>query len=454
MLIDPLESRRLLTVTFSLDSATGVLRINGDGTDNVIVVRQSDTALAITDRGVPQGPIPSGKISSITIDAAGGRDTVTVESSVTVNGLILGGIGNDELRAMGSARWTMDGGPGADRMYGDRTTGAQTVDYSSRTGRVYVNLNYDNGDGEAGENDHVDPSIQYVALGNGDDYFHDCNDASRCPNRGENGVNGNAGSDVLIGTVGFDQLNGDDGNDVIAGGVGVNNRLEGGPGWDTIYGEGTNGNQINGGDDPDLIFGSPGVDIIIAGTGNDSVYAGDGNDTVVGEDGDDVLDGGFGNDNIVGGPGRDIADYGSRTTDLHLVIGLANASGAAGETDSINADVEIVFGGSGNDRMWIDSSAVGDFDVYGFAGSDTMYGGNGNDLLDGGNGMDFLYGRAGRDYLVGGADQDYLDGGADNDGIDSRGDGAADWVVGGSGDDDRAFADSIDSVGGVERVWF
>jgi Ca2+-binding RTX toxin-like protein len=389
----------------------------------------------------------------IIIDAGANNDIVHVDSSVMVNGLVLGNTGDDQLHAAGAAFWDLDGGAGADSFFGDLRSGVQTVDYSSRTRPVYVNLNDAAGDGEAGENDSIDPTIANFAFGSGNDYFHDCNDRARSPNSGENRVRGGGGDDVLIGTVGLDNLYGDDGNDVLVAGSELD-FLYGGAGFDYLIGEtgiAGAGEYLDGGDDPDIIYGGPDGDTITAGAGDDYVFGAAGNDQLIGGEGNDVLDGAAGDDTFVGGPGWDTADYSWRTENLRVTIGRSG-NGAAGENDNLQSDIEVVSGGSGNDMLAVAFDVSGDFDLYGNGGNDTLFGGGGNDALDGGAGSDLLYGKAGRDWLVGGAGQDYLDGGADNDGFAAR-DGEADWLVGGEGADDRALVDAIDAVGGIETVY-
>ena len=104
--------------------------------------------------------------------------------------------------------------------------------------------------------------------------------------------------------------------------------------------------------------------------------------------------------------------------------GGSNANdGEAGELDSINADIENVIGGSGNDVIDASLSKLASHMLQGMAGddtligsdlADTLYGGLGNDILQGGKGVDTLYGGDGNDTLQGGAGNDVIHGGGPN----------------------------------------
>lgn len=100
---------------------------------------------------------------------------------------------------------------------------------------------------------------------------------------------GEAGNDLLA--FGSSQLpgtaHGGPGNDTLVGGAGADT-LFGGPGDDLISGLGAN----------DLLLGGPGNDTLRGGDGDDTLLGGDDDDRLVGGDGDDVLLGGPG-DNVL-----------------------------------------------------------------------------------------------------------------------------------------------------------
>ncbi|WP_173074136.1 calcium-binding protein [Phytohabitans rumicis] len=211
---------------------------------------------------------------------------------------------------------------------------------------------------------------------------------------------------------------GEAGNDRLIGGP-RNDSIVGGSGNDTITAHGGN----------DDIDGNDGNDGLDGGLGNDLLDDGTGSDTVLGRDGEDQIINGVGNDRIWAGGGADTiwqsiegmgadADYisgGAGTDALYYVRGKAvyldadgatGDDGASGERDSIAADVEILTGGDGNDR------------ISGGAGNDVLTGGAGNDTLTGGAGDDALIGEGGADRFDGGphatANGDYCDVGAND----------------------------------------
>jgi RTX calcium-binding nonapeptide repeat (4 copies) len=173
---------------------------------------------------------------------------------------------------------------------------------------------------------------------------------------------------------------------------------------------GDKGDSVNvASSDPATIYGGGGDDRIGGDHGGDRLY---------GEAGDDILDGertpGQASDTLSGGPGTDMVDYGSRTRPVHVVLDGVGNDGEAGEHDTVEADVEDVFGGQAGD------SIVGD------AGPNTLLGGPGDDRLEGAGG------------------RDTLDAGAGDDTIMAR-DGATDTVRCRAGDD-TAYVDLEDAV--------
>lgn len=175
---------------------------------------------------------------------------------------------------------------------------------------------------------------------------------------------------------------------------------------------------------PFVINGGKGNDKLSAGPANDTILGGGGDDYIFGGDGKDRLDGGSQGDDMFGGGGKDAIDYSSRVGNLTVGLGALPDDGEAGEGDNVRTDIEIIFCGSGNDKVSTTSSKS--IEIYGYAGNDTLNGGSGNDYLDGG---------AGNDLLIGGGGDDVF----------KVKDGAKDSVIGGSGID-TADADATDSL--------
>ncbi len=120
----------------------------------------------------------------------------------------------------------------------------------------------------------------------------------------------------LEGSDGKDRLIGGTGNDSIYG-DGSPDYLDGGLGDDQIVGSG-GGDFIQGGAGNDKIYGGSGDDIINGGANNDRIYAGIGNDTVAGDNGNDILYGEAGVDHLNGGGNTDASDNDS--SDVRIAI--------------------------------------------------------------------------------------------------------------------------------------
>lgn len=249
-------------------------------------------------------------------------------------------------------------------------------------------------------------------------------------------LQGGEGNDTLYGQSGHDRLSGDNGNDTIRGGTGTDVAY-GGAGDDKIYGE-TGNDTLYGDSGNDLIDGGSGNDIGHGGAGNDTLNGGDGNDSLFGEDGIDVLSGGSGDDSLHGGTGDDNLDGGSDDDNLAGDSGDDVLSGGAGN--------DKLAGGVGNDML---EGGAGDDQLDGGTGSDTLDGGSGSDLLVGGEGADRLSGGSGEDVLLGGDGNDALVGGGDNDVL--IGGLGADVLTGGSGNDTFVFR-AIDAKSGVDTI--
>jgi hypothetical protein len=209
----------------------------------------------------------------------------------------------------------------------------------------------------------------------------------------------------------------------------------------------------------DRLVGTPGQDVICGGDGNDTILGMGGDDYVYGGAGDDTLDGGTGADVIEGGDGSDTVDYRGDSAPVTVTVGAGANDGLAGEGDSVEADVERVLGGSGDDQL------------TGGDGDNTLVGGPGADRLDGGAGKDFLDGGAGGDVMIGGAGNsdlaDYADrtqpvivtvGSGANDGVAGEGDDVradVERVRGGSGNDQltgNGGANSLDGGPGADLI--
>lgn len=223
-------------------------------------------------------------------------------------------------------------------------------------------------------------------------------------------VEGDTGSDTLIGAASTDRLVGGADNDILRGRVG-HDYLQGGPGTDLLDG-GRGQDQAQYWErtapiavDLDGVAddGEPGEADDLQGI--EDIYGGEGDDVLVGDGNANFLWGGGGADVVsgLGGPDR--------------VVGV-------GGSDTVN-------GNAGSDSV---EGTRGDDTLRGGGGPDRLFGGRNADILDGGDGRDKIYGEHG------------------NDTIWAR-DGLRD-VVGGGADTDRARIDwRLDSVWNIESFF-
>lgn len=279
---------------------------------------------------------------------------------------------------------TIAGRGGADNMNGDG--GIDTVTYAGTTPSVFVSIDGVANDGFGGEGDNVQLTVENVVGSKSSDQLTGSNAA--------NVLTGGLGGDQLDGLVGDDQLNGGDGNDDLDGGVGL----------DRLSGQ-NDADVLSGGLDADRLFGGEGYDGAIGGPGADFISGGGGTD--------------------------DYVDYSTATAPLRVTVpdGLAN-DGATGERDNVQSDTEVIFGGSGDDRLYGTDNGG---EVWGRAGDDLLFGGDNDDRLEGEDGDDRLEGGYRGDLMSGGNGIDtvdftshWFDDGFDVSGVSSTPNGVAD----------------------------
>src|SRR5688572_23450029 len=146
---------------------------------------------------------------------------------------------------------------------------------------------------------------------------------------------------------------------------------------------------IRGGSRGDVIDagGCPFPVTVLGGRGGDIITGGDANDRLFGGPGDDRLRGGPGGDVLSGEAGVDTVTYADSLLRPVVVTagdGIARDGqvdlSRQSEGDDVRGDVEILVGGSGNDRL------------FATAGPMTLFGGEGDDFLRGGLAADVLVG--------------------------------------------------------------
>ena len=227
---------------------------------------------------------------------------------------------------------------------------------------------------------------------------------------------------------------------------------------DNVLTGGTGNDSLRGGAGNDSLSGGAGNDTILGGAGNDTLSGGAGNDSLSGEDGDDLfaITNASGIDSVFGGAGNDTISYAGALTGAAVTYSATGAGtqALAGVAATAFSGIEAFDGTEFNDTLNAGSSA-GDVTLWGNGGADTVTGGSGNDRLFGGDGADVLTGNAGNDQLSGGAGDDSLtDASGTNILSGDEGDDrlvagtGADALFGGTGRDTLFGGDGADTLEG------
>ena len=178
------------------------------------------------------------------------------------------------------------------------------------------------------------------------------------------------------------------------------------------------------------IYGEEGNDFVVAGNGEDQIFGGVGHDSISGGIGNDFIDGGIGNDLLYGDQLLlQVGSFGNQ-------IGVAPGSIPVGhpdedryfELDENEYGTDVIFGGEGNDVIY--GGYLDDF-VDGGAGDDDIWLGPQDNLnvtdinglllnllpddSDISTGENTGFGGAGNDTIRGGERADYIDGGSGDD---------------------------------------
>ena len=259
--------------------------ISGGAGSDIADYSDATHAVTVSPNGVPEDG-REGEMDNVDLDvegAIGGTDS-DVLSGNDGPGTFIGGDGDDRI----------DPGGGADAVTGG--SGFDVMSYAGRSGAVTVDLGSAGNDGEAGEGDDLNPDLEQVTGGSGNDQLAGTDEAN-----------------ILLGGDGEDRLNGRGGLD-----------------------------RLEGGRNDDLLAGGTGQDILAGGDGNDG------------------LDGGTADDSLDGGAGDDLASYATRTATVRVTLDGEPDDGVAGENDRIKTNVEGVAGGGGADRLDTRDGVAGD----------------------------------------------------------------------------------------------
>ena len=305
---------------------------------------------------------------------------------------LFGGEGNDTL-LIDSSDLAVDGGDGTDLVLSE-----EDVDL---TNSIFVDV-----ENVTLLDRYVDGELDYnqATLAIGNDL--------------ENVITGNLSDNSLDGGAGADQLFGGEGVDTLFGGLSTLDDA-GNIATDDLD------DTLDAGVGDDLLIGGAGVDSLVGGAGNDTLIVDDA-DQVIPGDAQDIADGGEGIDWVFSSYNVDLGD--GRFSNIENAQ-LSNRYEINENGDSIlSSDQDINL--SGDDSANILIGNIGDNQIFGQAGNDTLMGGDslvsGSDSYDGG--YDSLDGGLGSDSLFGGGGNDTLTGGGGGNDTLTGGDGA-DWFI-------------------------
>jgi Ca2+-binding RTX toxin-like protein len=383
-----------------IDGGAGGDAMGGFGGNDVFIVDDAgDTVIEAEGEGADEVRT---SLAAYTLAAH-----VEALTGTSAAGQALTGNGLANLIAAGAGNDVIDGGAGADTMRGGAGDDIYLVDHPSDA------IVEDPGAGE----DEIQTGLAAYSLAAAANVerLTGTSDAGQAltGNGLDNRIRGGFGNDTIDGGAGADHMAGDNGDDVY-----VVDHLS-----DTVFEEYNRGTDeirtalaaysIAGNGHVERLTGTSGFGQAL--TGNDEA------NVITGGAGDDVVDGGAGSDALDGGGGSDSADYslaqGRVIVNLSasalgtFALAAASVRESAGVTDTL-ANIENVRTGAGDDVL-IGSEDANRFE--GGANADRLEGRGGDDRLEGGEGDDALIGGAGADTMTGGTGDDVYE-------VDSEGD--------------------------------
>lgn len=419
----------------------------GDGQD---LINGNDAADTLngndgddTVNGGTGGDTITGDAGNDTLNGDDGADTITGGLG---NDPMTGGAGNDTFLASAESM-AFPSTDGDDQIDGGE--GVDEADYSARQSQVTLDADGVSPSGSVFENDVIQGTVESLTGGSagGDLLRIAANAPSGVIDGGPETFVRNDPSDGDGDTVDFGNNRttaitvdidgqGDDGTQAGSGPPATVAELVNVlPTVENVTGTTAN-DSLTGSERDNVLTGGDGNDSLTGLAGEDTLVGGAGNDTQVGGDGNDSCDQGGataeGNDSCDGGAGVDTVDYSARTQNVIVNQtdgdGPGGASdGQAGESDTVFANVENIFTGSGADT--VTGSGV-DNDIRTNAGTDLINAGDGADVLRGGADNDQVNGQGGNDTVV---ETDPTPGGNDANGADVLTGGAGDNIIDYSG---------------------
>ncbi len=399
------------TPTYDSVGNAALLTFTDAGGSNDITLDCAVTDDVVYDLGAGPTTIPGAvggptthldciEVSSVSVVAGGGNDTVELETANATTDYTSMGL------AVASSGVDIDGGPGNDDLDGMTgfensvlgDAGGDTLSGAGLNDTLSPGTGDDSIGGQGGTRDLIDFTPDTVGgtidlasgttLGADSDTIAGTEDAIGTSLGDEitavaagSSLLGAAGSDTLNGNAGVDTLGGESGGDEIDGG-GASDTLAGGTENDTIFG-GT-------GAVTDTLDGDAGNDLLDGQTGADSVRGDTENDTLLGGDAS--------GDTLNGEAGADFASYGGAAAGVDIDLNTDSATGAGTDTLTL---IEHAIGSLQSDTIDGDASAN---TLLGLTGLDTINGQGGSDSLDGGDDGDALNGGGtGLDTVAGGS---------------------------------------------------
>jgi serralysin len=362
------------------DQLISIEDVFGSGFADNITGDNGDNALF----GFGGNDVINGRGGNDTIDGGAGNDLIVVTAGLNV---IDGGPGNDTIR------------PGADPDAIHGGDGLDTVDYSLATSRVIIDRPFGGGIAGHAFGDTYTWVERFIGTAFDDIIKGNATAETLEGGDGNDWLEGGFGNDRLIGGRGIDTLLGGAGADTLDGGddydgawfqgdfvlINLVTGIHGGAAAGDVFLRiesflGTDGHDsMLGNGDPHDFYGGAGNDTLDGGAGNDKLFGGAGDDVLYGGFGDDALYGGGGNDEYWGGDGFDLVSF----ADLAGPVFIDFAPGAFGNV--LNplklVSIEDIEGTRFADAMWGRADEANYF--RGGAGNDTIGGRGGADLLDG-----------------------------------------------------------------------
>jgi Ca2+-binding RTX toxin-like protein len=256
----------------------------------------------------------------------------------------------------------IEGGGGADRLKGG--AGVDWLSYRNSKSLVNVNLQTGKVSGGDAAGDIIGVTVNKV--------FSTDFEALR----------GSAFNDVLTGNANANSISGGDGNDIITG-MGGGDILDGEGGIDTLtYAWSSSAVNINLALDHSSLDTISGFENVFGGTNNDILFGSDAVNIIDGGAGDDRISGGAGADTLIGGAGTDTLIYSGAGVMIDLQSSKTSGGDATGDRISGFENVE---GTNSDDVLY--GSTVANI-LKGNGGNDILIGRAGADTLDGGSGFD------------------------------------------------------------------